>query len=229
MAYRNPFTTLFASFSLNYSYSRSNTLKNFIYDGIFSTEKGIYYPNSSNTFSSSTSIGQSLDALRSEIKLSVGYDYKDGMTLFREGVGNYKMSSWHIKPLITANATRWLIVKYGAEYTQSYHTINSQHLPTVHSLRQDITASIIPAKKLVLSMSLNHYYNSLLSTESRSIWFGNLGAIYKMKSVDIMLDWTNVFNKSHFTTTYFDNTLSFYSKYQLRPSELLLRVKFKLF
>ena len=229
MAYRNPFTTLFASFSLNYSHSRSNTLKNFIYDGIFSTEKGIYYPNSSNTFSSSTSIGQSLDALRSDIKLSVGYDYRDGMTLFHKGIGNYKTNSWHITPSITTNVTRWMVVKYGARYTQSHHTINDLDLPTVHSLRQDITTSIIPVKKLVLSTSFNHYYNSLLSTESKSIWFGNLGAIYKMKSVDIMLDWTNIFNKNHFTTTYFDNTLSFYSKYQLRPSELLLRVKFKLF
>lgn len=228
IAYRNPFTTLFASFSLNYSHSRSNTLKNSIYDGIFLTEKGIYHPNSSNFFSSSTSIEKNLEALWADVKLSIGCDYRDGMTLFHKEIGNYKTNAWYFAPSISTNITRWMVAKYGAGYTQSTHTINGLRLPTIHSFKQDVTASIIPLKKLVLNMSFNHYYNSLLSAESKSIWFVNLGAIYKMKNMDIILDWTNIFNKNCFKTTFFDNTLSFHSMYQLRPSELLLRVKFKL-
>lgn len=228
LAYRNPFTTLFTSISLNYSHSRSNTLRHFLYDGILSTEGSIDYPHSSNTLLASTTISKSVDPLRAEVKLSLDYNYRDGMNLFHNGIGHYKMQSWSIAPAITTNATQWLAIKYRTRYTHSAHTINTIGLPTAHAIHQDITASLIPMKKLVLNMSLNHYYNSLLAGASKSIWFGNLGVSYKMKQVDIMLDWTNIFNRSHFTTSLFDSTQSYYSRYQLRPSELLLRVKFKL-
>lgn len=227
--YRNPFTTLFSSLNLNYSHRWTNILRDQRYQGIFASEEGIEYPNSSKSFGGTFSLGKSVDAIRSDLKLSGGYSYLDGITLNQGEISDYKAHSWYIAPSITAELTRWIIVKYDASYTQYIQSIHHQNQPTIHSLRQDISASILPVKRFVLSVSLNHYYNSLLSDSSKSVWFGNLSTTYKMKNVDIMLDWTNIFNSHSFTTTYYNNNLSFYSQYHLRPSELLLRVKFKLF
>lgn len=229
MMYRDPFTTLFASLNINYSHRWTNILRDIRYEGIFASEEGIYHPNVSNSFSSSLSLGKNIDAIRSDVKLSGGYSYLDGITLNQGEISKYNSNSWHITPSITAEVARWMIVKYWTSYSQYIQSLDHQNQPTIHSLRQNITVSIIPVKSLVLSVSFNHYYNSLLSDESKSVWFGNIGAKYKMKDVDIMLDWTNLLNTRQFVTSSYSNTMSNYSRYQLRPSELLLRVRFKLF
>ncbi|MEA4904978.1 MAG: hypothetical protein VB090_09100, partial [Petrimonas sp.] len=58
--------------------------------------------------------------------------------------------------------------------------------------------------------------------------FGNTGVKYKLKNVDLMLDWTNVFNTRRFVTYSYSDVSSYYSEYTLRPSEVLLRVRFKI-
>lgn len=229
MMYRDPFTTLFTSLNINYSHRWTNILRDFRYEGIFASEVGIYHPNVSNSFSSSLSLGKNIDAIRSDIKLSGGYRYLDGITLNQGETSKFNTNSWYITPSITAEVAQWMILKYWTSYSQYIQSLDLKYQPTIHSLRQNITASIIPVKNIVLSVSFNHYYNSLLSDESKSVWFGNIGAKYKMKDVDIMLDWTNLLNTRQFVTSSYSNTMSNYSRYQLRPSELLLRVKFKLF
>jgi hypothetical protein len=58
--------------------------------------------------------------------------------------------------------------------------------------------------------------------------FGNAGIKYKWEKVDIMLDWTNIFNTDKFITYSYNDISSYYSAYSLRPTELLLRVRFKI-
>ncbi|SUB89688.1 Uncharacterised protein [Porphyromonas macacae] len=229
LRYRDPFTTLFASLYLTYNNRWSNILRNFRYNGIFSSEDGIYRPNTSNSFMSSFALGKIIDAIRSDVQLTVSYNYLDGLTLNQEKISPFKTDLWNISPSITTDATKWMIMKYEAAYTQSVHAIYRERLPTIHALRQKITTALIPVKKLVLSLSVNHYYNSLLSEESKSVWFGNIDLKYKMKDADIIVDWNNIFNIKQFVTSSYNSTMSHYSKYELRPSELLVRVRFKLF
>ncbi|WP_352422604.1 hypothetical protein [Proteiniphilum sp.] len=59
--------------------------------------------------------------------------------------------------------------------------------------------------------------------------FGNLGARYRMKNVDWMLDWTNIFNTRQFVTYSYNDISSYSSVYRLRPAEALLKVRFKIF
>lgn len=229
MMYRNPFTTLFASLNINYSHRWINILRDYRYDGIFANEEGVYHPNSSNSFSGSFELGKNIDAIRSDVKLSSGYNYRDGIALNQNELSDYTSNSWYVYPSITAEVARWMIIKYGVSYSQHIQSVHHQNHPTIHLFRQDATLSLVPVKNIVLNISFNHYYNSLLSEEWKSVWFGNIGAKYKMKNVDIMLDWTNLFNIRHFVTSSYSSTMSHYSQYTLRPSELLLTVKFKLF
>ena len=98
----------------------------------------------------------------------------------------------------------------------------------VNYFTQDIAASFIPAKGFTFTLSINHYYNNMIESSARSSWFGNLGARYRMKNVDWMLDWTNIFNTRRFVTYSYNDISSYYSVYNLRPAEVLLRVRFKI-
>lgn len=51
---------------------------------------------------------------------------------------------------------------------------------------------------------------------------------YRVKNIGWMLDWTNVFNTCQFVNYSYSDISSYYSVYNLRPSEILLRVRFKI-
>jgi hypothetical protein len=51
---------------------------------------------------------------------------------------------------------------------------------------------------------------------------------YRMKNVDWMLDWTNIFSTRQFVTYSYSDISSYYSVYGLRPAEVLLRARFKI-
>ena len=143
-------------------------------------------------------------------------------------VSRFNSDSYSVSPSITTNATRFLIVRYSASYNHGRTKIRESKMKPVNNFTQDISASFIPAKGLSFTFSANHYFNNMIQSSDRSAWFGNVGARYRAKNIDWMLDWTNVFNTRQFVNYSFSDISSYYSVYNLRSSEVLLRVRFKL-
>ena len=228
MDYKNPFTAFFGGLYFSFSNNWTNILRDYRYNGIYANEDGIYHPNSSNTVRGNLSLGKNVDAICSDLKLHVGFLYFNGLTLNQGEITKFSTQSWNISPSVSSEITKWLIIKYNADYRQSLQVISEEKKPMIHNFRQNITTSIIPIKILILSLSFNHYYNSALSVNTKSAWFGNIGLKYIMKKVEIMIDWTNIFNTRQFITSSYSNVMSYYAQYVMRPTEVLLRVKFKL-
>ena len=226
--YKNPFTAFFGGLYFSFSNNWTNILRDYRYNGIYANEDGIYHPNSSNIFRGSLSLGKNVDAIRADLKLHVGFLFSNGLTLNQGEITKFSTQSWNISPSVSSEITKWLIIKYNADYRQSLQVISEEKKPMIHNFRQNITTSIIPIKTLILSLSFNHYYNSALSVNTKSAWFGNIGLKYIMKKVEIMIDWTNIFNTRQFITSSYSNVMSYYAQYVMRPTEVLLRVKFKL-
>jgi len=227
-SYKNPFTTLFTSFRVSYSNIWRNTLSNVRYNGILSSSKQIPYPNTSHYYGVDYSFGQSIDAIKSEVKLFAAYNKSQSVSLNQGVISDLNFDSYSVSPSITTDIGRFMILKYDISYRYTQSKIRNQFMPAVHNVAQNLGASIIPVKKLIFNVSFNHYYNSLIESEARSSWFGNAGVKYRLKNVDLMLDWTNIFNTNKYITYSYSDISSFYSVYDLRPSEVLLRVRFKI-
>lgn len=226
--YKNPFTTLFSALSLNYNHSWRNMLYDIVYDGIMSSSVGIKHPNGSQSRGISYGMGQSIDAIKSEVRLNAGYNHSQSSALNQGEISRFNSDSYSVSPSITTNATRFLIVRYSASYNHGRTKIRESKMKPVNNFTQDISASFIPAKGLSFTFSANHYFNNMIQSSDRSAWFGNVGARYRAKNIDWMLDWTNVFNTRQFVNHSFSDISSYYSVYNLRSSEVLLRVRFKL-
>jgi hypothetical protein len=227
-SYKNPFTTLFTSFRLSYSNIWRNTLGDVRYNGIMSSSTSIPYTNTSHYYGLDYSFGQSIDAIKSEMKLFASYNKSKTLSLNQGIVSNLNFDSYSLSPSITTDIGRFMVLKYDISYRHTRSKIRNQSMPAVHNVAQNLGTSIIPVKKLIFNISFNHYFNSLIESEARSSWFGNLGVKYKLKNVDLMLDWTNIFNTNKFITYSYSDISSYYSVYMLRPSEILLRIRFKI-
>lgn len=121
-----------------------------------------------------------------------------------------------------------MVIRYNGSYVITSSNLGKMKLAPMHYYSQSLKTSFIPAKGLILSAELNHYYNSSRVQSERTTWFGNIGAQYKLKGMDIMLDWTNIFNTKQFITQSYSNAGRYYSQYQLRPFEIMLRIRFKI-
>lgn len=227
--YKNPFTTLFTSVRFSYSNLRRNRLSDVYYDGILSHTTSIRYSNTLHSYGISYSLGQSIDALCSEVKLNAGYTVNRFIALNQGLISKVRSRSFSISPSIITDIGKFAVIKYKVSYNQSRNKMAAAQMPVIHYLTQDISASFIPVKKFVLNVSFNHYYNSLLESSDRSSWFGNIGLKYGFKRVDFMLDWNNIFNTRRFINYSYNDVSSYYSDYRLRSSEILLRVRFKIF
>lgn len=226
--YRNPFTTLFMSLRANWMNQWRNLLYDTRYNGILSSAQGVRHPHSAQNYGLSASIGKSMDAIRSEVMLNGDYR-KSKSIAFNQGViSPYTSDTYRVSTSITTDIGRVLIVKYTNSYTQNRFAINKHRLKPMHYFEQGLNTSFIPIKKWILNVGFNHYFNNAIQSSARSSWFGNAGVRYKMKNMDWMLDWTNVFNTRQFVTYSYNDASSYYSEYGLRPSEIVLRVRFKI-
>lgn len=199
------------------------------YNGILSNSVGILHPHTSHRYGAGYSIGKSVDAIHSEVRLGANYDRSQSVTLLQGTISGYSSNNFSISPHITTDIGRFMVVRYNASYRHNRSIIRESKMTPVQYFTQDFAVSLIPTKGLTTTLSCNHYYNSAIESSARSSWFGNAGVRYKMKNVDWMLDWTNIFNTRQFVTYSYNDISSYYSMYRLRPSEVLLRIRFKVF
>lgn len=226
--YRNPFTTLFTTLSLSYTNQWKNLLYDIRYSGILNNTVSISHPNNSQYYGANLTLGQSVDAINSEVRIAARYNRSNSLSLNQGIISEFTSNSFSVSPSIKTDIRRNLITQYSATYQHSNNKIKAGVLPSINYFSQNLSISFLPVKKLIFNLTFNHYYNNLIESNSRSSLFGNAGIKYKWEKVDIMLDWTNIFNTDKFITYSYNDISSYYSAYSLRPTELLLRVRFKI-
>lgn len=230
LGYKNPFTTFFGSLSIFYNSNRNNLLNEYRYDGVFTTKTSVEQPNTSDNLSVSLSIGKDLEALRSNVSLNTSYSGNWSEQLSQSQLVKYHSRSLLLSPRITSKVASFATIHYSASYShlQSRLSISDSQLPSIGTLSQDFGLNLFPANNLVVSFRCNYFRNSSENRINKTMWFGDIGIKYKLKSIEFLLDWNNIFNSTTYVvSSYVDTGRLFYS-YRLRPSEVLLRVRFNI-
>ena len=198
------------------------------YTGILSSATSILHPHSAQQFSANFSVGKSVDAISSELRAGTGYICNKSIALNQGIISPFTSDSYNVSGSSTTDIGQFMILKYSASYSQSRIRVSYNRLSPMHYFTQSLNTSFIPKKGLIFNIGFNHYFNNAIQSAARSSWFGNAGVKYNLRSVDLILDWTNIFNTRRFVTYSYSDVSSYYSEYMLRSSEVLLRVRFKI-
>jgi len=98
---------------------------------------------------------------------------------------------------------------------------------TIQSISNYVKLYFYPVKRLELMVGYEHYYNNFLS-EGKNKHFADIGISYRWKWADVSLIWANIMNtRQHITATY-SGLDEFVNIYEIRPSQVLVKVKFKI-
>lgn len=230
LKYKNPFSTFFGSLSVSYNRNRQNLLHEYHYNGAFTTRKSVEKPNSSDHLSTSLSIGKDVEFLRSNVSLNMYYSRNYSEQIIQSRVVKSYNQSVSVSPRVTTKVASIATVQYGAAYSrfQSHLDLPGSSLPRIETFSQNFNVNIFPSARIVVSLRCDYFQNSSVNTQSKSMWFGDLGIKYKLKNMEFLLDWNNIFDTTYYVVSSYADAGRYFYSYRLRPSEVLLRVRFNI-
>jgi hypothetical protein len=228
--YRNPIHSLFGNAALSYTNNQANLLYGYDFDGLLQVQTSLDSPNRTERITAGINVNQTIDAIASTIRLSGSYSTASSARLTQEEIVKFKERQYSVAPSVTTKIQSWSSFSYGLTFRENRTRIKSgaSDLVPIRTISQNAGLNLFPSKGLTVNLKYEYFYNNAIASGSRSMAFGDIGAKYKWKNVEFLLDYTNIFNSKQYISAAYNDMSSYYYAYDLRPAEVLFRIRFKI-
>lgn len=231
LAYSNSLKSLFAHLNYSFNTTESNlTYQNALQESGALIVKALNHP--------STALSHSVGLRASKYLSSLGATLGAGTNLYlsqREQILNHRLAKVENQQLAfnlsaSASVTEWLGFDYRSVFSILKNSIEANARSSQVAQQEHHTGiNIYPAERNYIGLTAAYYRNNF-SQENPSSFFGDLLYRYSFerKGLDLEVKWANIFNVSAYTYSYNDAFMFVQSTYQLRPSQLLMSLRFTL-
>ena len=229
VSYRNVMQAVFAYLDFFYDHFTSNMLREYSYIGILQVQNSMLQSVSSNTFGVRGNISKNVYAWRTTFSLTGYYNDVFASSMVQNQLIDYRYSYYGLQTKIESQLSSWAGLSYSLLWNGSQMFVKkekSENIP-IHSISNYVKLYFYPIKRLELMCGYEHYYNNYIS-EGRNKHFADVGVSYRWKWADISLVWTNIINTHQYFTASYSGLDEFVNIYEISPSQVLLRVKFKI-
>ena len=228
--YRNALKTWFATMHINYFNKHANLLYDNHYEDILNIRSTIDIPNTTKGMNIFANINKEIEDISSTIFLSTGYTASQSSQINQGQITNYKNQDYWISPRILTKIGSIMSAEYRIQFSQNKSKIKSldKNFDPISTTTHNAQLNIFPLKGFIINLKYENFYNNAIQSGSRSMSFGDISVKYKWKKAEIILDYTNIFNSKKYISALYNDISRYYSSYNLRPAEVLLKVKFKL-
>jgi|GEM_PF-581286 len=229
-SYRNPIYALFGNLSAIYYAIHSNLLFGINHTDILSIQTTYDVPNTYEGITLRGSISKGIDAISTTFTVSGSYTSSQASQINQDALVRYSNQQYAANGSMDTRIKRWASISYRFGYTQSQNKMgnNDTFFAPLHIYSQQAQFNLFPIKSLTINASWEYFYTSAFESGSRNMSFGNVNLRYKWPQVEMMLDYTNIFNANTYVSASYNNTSAYYYTYDLRPTEILLKVRFKI-
>lgn len=228
--YRNPITTLFGMFNISYSNIRTNLLSDYSYLGTLTLQSSIPVPSTTERLGADMHLSKDIETLSSTVFLGGNYTISRSSQVTQGRLIDYNNQGYSFSPRILTKVSPSVNLQYEFKYSQSSSKVKNETktFDPIRIMSHNVQLSVLPFKGLSLNLKCESFYNNAIISGSRSMTFGDISAKYKYKQLEFMFDYTNIFNSKQFVSASYTDVSRYYSAYTLRPTEVLLKVRFKL-
>lgn len=230
LSYRNASKALFGHINASFSRSISNMLREQYFVGVLQVQNTINKQVTSDIYGVSGAVSKNVYALRSIVSLAASYYNVFSSQMSQGELVDYRYYNYGIKPVIESQVGSWGGISYSVVWSESRSILksNTVDFPGIRSVSNNLKINLFPVSNLSLRVGYENYYNNAVSG-GQSQSFVDLNVRYKYKGIEYTLVWINIFNnKQHITASYNEISELLYA-YEIRPSQLLLTIRFKLF
>ncbi len=230
VSYRNPLKTWFISINTNYTRTRANLLHTYEYQGILRILKTIDMSYISKNVKMGMYASKEVEALASVVSLRVNYSRIRSLQANQEEIIPFRNHFWNFSPEIKTKITRYANFSYQMTFNRvtSKTTNSGEKLPPIRTMSHKSAINLFPVKGLNIYFGYEYFYNNIIAEGSRHMSFGDIGIRYKWQKAEIRIDYINIFNTSRYVSTSYSETSRYCYMYDLRPAEVLLKIRFKI-
>lgn len=228
--YRNTLTTLFGIIHIGYFHNRANLLYDYYFQDALRIQKTIDLPNVTEGFNSHLSVSKEIESLKSTIFLNGEYINSKSSQMSQGELVKYRNQSFSLSPRILTKFSSKVNLQYRFTYSQNRSKIQEydKSFDPISFISQDTQLNISPMKGLIVNLKYEYFYNNAIASGNRSMSFGDIGIKYKWNKAELILDYTNIFNSKQFISASYSDVSRYYYSYNLRPAEILFKIRFKL-
>ena len=226
--YKDIIRMFFAGMEMAYFYNKNNVTYTQRFEDYLSVSSFIPQSNESNSILASARISKGFDWKKLTTGLSVAYYSRNSQQIRQEQLVDFINDQYSASARLSAVPLPFLIVSYEGAGQISKTTIASKtSYQPIRSFSQSVNLDTKLFNKVMLGTRIEQYVNSAIHN-GKSLYFADIGLSYIWKQTRFGLDWTNIFDTKNYTLAYYDNLNSYASAYRIRPSEIVLKVRFKL-
>jgi len=230
LSYRHPLHAIFWNLSTSYIKNSMNLLYGYNYEGIRSLKETYLIPNISESYIFYSRLSKGLDFLSSTLVLEVDYSKSKAVQISNGELIGFTNQRFGLRPEISGKLSKWASLSYRFQYSRSINKVpgDQGRFAPISNTVQRTQLNFFPINGLTLNLGLEHFYNSVIISGTKSLNFADVGAKYVFKRMEFNLDYTNILNARQYVSASYTDISTFYTAYQLRPAQVLMKVRFKI-
>ncbi len=226
--YRNPLTSFFASTSYSYANTRSNLLySNLIGENGAMLLEAIEQDNYSNSHNWNAKTSKYFSKLNTTLRLGANYSFFQREQLLNQNLAEVRNENLGFDLDVESEVADWLSVSYSGNLNFLQTRIEERDMNDIETQQHSLDLFFYVAENQYFSLNSEYYFNNI-SDENRNNYFLNMDYQYTFKGsgIDLEARWNNVLNTDEFVRVSNNEFAYIQSTYRLRPSQVLVSVKF---
>jgi hypothetical protein len=228
IAYKNVIDMLFMNGSITYNYTKRDILFGQIFQGILTRTSALEQDNTSTNVSVNGRISKGFYLMGIVTSLDALYGTYSSEQLRQEKLVQFKNNGLNINGSLNARPASWLSIAYKGTWSRNWSKIEAiEAFTPIKIFINNISCDINLPKDVTLTASYEHYYNNA-AIGSRNLSFTDLALQYNWQTLYLSLSWANIFNTNNYISAYNNNLNSYYQKYEIRGSDILLKIRMKI-
>jgi len=227
-SYKDIINMFFTNVSISRNYNKNSVIYSQNFEDNLLLTSIIEKPNANSTISTSGKISKGFDWKKLSADLGVNYLTNASQQIRQDNLVNYDMKLLNLSAKLNMAPASFLIVSLESAWQQSKSRIELQQaFAPIRSYTNTANFDFKLIDKLRFGVQFEQYYNSALQN-NKYLYFGDIHLSYTLKQVGFELDWNNILNTRDYVTAFYSSMNEYYSAYRIRPSNLLLKVRFKI-
>lgn len=228
--YKNPIKALF----LNAAYSHSNIENNLLYQTQLQTNgateiTAIEQKNKNLNHQFSTRISKYLGRIGTNLTLQANLGFNASEQIINDILINVKNQNSRIGTKIDKDFSDILNVELNANWSFFKNRLPNQENRVVTRQEHLLNFNIYPNENQYIGLKTEWSRNNIFR-ENRDYFFADIVYRYTWKkmNMDLELQWNNIFNTTDYSILMLDAYSFVETNFKLRPSQVLLKVRFSL-
>ncbi len=226
--YRDVIRMLFFNVSGGIQHSCKDLLYGYNYDGIIGVKTTLDQSTNADTYSLFAGASKTLSLWHTKLEASVGWNRGKSELLLQNVIQPFHTKSYTVGVSFNATPCQYFNFAYSFAWMKTEQWVGNgdESLPALRTHSHNGKVWIFPTERLSINFNVDYRYFNELSTPN--IVFADALIRYACKTVDWELECSNLFNARRYVVTVHSNMSTSVNSCQLRPLNLLLKVRFKL-